>query len=132
VFCQNKQEDKMPIKYQENVIGAWAFLAGLILALLVGIFTRSGTNPFVLGVLAIIGLIMGFFVSEKDVQTFLLASVSLVIVSFAGIQGLVLDAAIRGINIGSIVSSVLGTLLVMFVPSTIVVALKTVFSITKK
>jgi len=60
-----------------------------------------------------------------------LASVSLVIVSFAGIQGLVLSAAILGIDIGKILSTVLGTLLVLFVPATIIVALKTVFSLAK-
>jgi hypothetical protein len=122
----------MPIRYKENIIGAWAFLFGIVLAIIVGVFFRTNTNPIILGVLALLGLFLGFFVSEKNVQTFLLASVSLVIVSFAGIQGLVLDAAIRGINIGKLVSSVLGTLLVMFVPATIVVALKTMFSLAKK
>ncbi|MFH1289835.1 MAG: hypothetical protein ABIH92_00325 [Nanoarchaeota archaeon] len=122
----------MPIRYRESVIGAWAFLIGMILAVLVGIFGRNQTNPLFLGILALLGLIVGYFVTEKEVQTFLLASVSLVIVSFAGIQGLVLDAAIRGVSIGRIISSVLGALLVMFVPATIVVALKTVFSIAKK
>ena len=53
------------------------------------------------------------------------------IVSFAGIQGLVLSAAVMGINIGDLVASILGTLLVMFVPATIIVALKTVFSLAK-
>ena len=124
----------MPIKSRENLFGAWAFLAGIVLAVLVGvvgIFAGDRTSPWVLGVLAILGLVVGYFVSEKNVQTFLLASVSLVIVSFAGIQGLVLDAAIRGIAIGRIVSAVLGALLVLFVPATVVVALKVVFSIAK-
>ena len=121
----------MPIRSRENLIGAWAFLIGIVLAVLVGIFAESKTNPVILGILALLGLVVGFFVVEKNVQTFLLASVSLVIVSFAGIQGLVLDAAIRGIAIGRIVSSILGTLLVLFVPATIVVALKTVFSLAK-
>lgn len=122
----------MPIRYRESLWGAWAFLIGIVLAVLVGIFAESRTSPIVLGILALLGIILGFFVSEKEVQTFLLAAVSLVIVSFAGIQGLVLDAAIRGVNIGKIVSSVLGTLLVLFVPATIVVVLKTVFAIAKR
>ena len=122
----------MPIKYHENLFGAYAFLIGIILAIIVGIFFRTKTSPIILGILALLGLLLGFFVSEKEVRTFLIAAVSLVIVSFAGIQGLVLDAAIRGINIGRLVSSVLGTLLVMFVPATIIVALKTMFSLAKK
>ena len=121
----------MPIKSRENLFGAWAFLAGIVLAVLVGILAGDKTSPWILGVLAILGLVVGYFVSEKNVQTFLLDSVSLVIVSFAGIQGLVLDAAIRGIAIGRLVSAVLGALLVLFVPATIVVALKVVFSLAK-
>lgn len=120
----------MPIKSRENLIGAWAFLFGIVLAVLIGLFAGDRTNPVILGILAILGLVVGFSVSQKDIQTFLLASVSLVIVSFAGIQGLVLSAAVMGINIGMFVASTLGALLVLFVPATIIVALKTVFSIS--
>ena len=121
----------MSIRARENLIGAWAFLIGSVLALLVGFFMGDRINPLILGVLALLGIVVGYFVAEKDSKTFLLAAVSLVIVSFAGIQGLVLSAAILGIGIGKIISSVLGTLLVLFVPATIVVALKTVFSIAR-
>ncbi|MBI2451830.1 hypothetical protein HYV50_01990 [Candidatus Pacearchaeota archaeon] len=118
----------MPIRARENLISAWAFLIGIIIAVLIGVFAEQ-RNSLVLGILAVLGLIVGYFVSEYEAQTFLLASVSLVIVSFAGIQGLVLDAAIRGIEIGKIVSAILSALLVLFVPATIIVALKTVFSL---
>jgi hypothetical protein len=125
----------MPIRSRESLIGAWAFLAGIILAVVVGVFaTFVGTanaTPIVLSLLAVLGLVVGYFVSEKDVQTFLLASVSLVIVSFAGIQGLVLSAAVSGININELITSVLGALLFLFIPATIVVALKTVFSLAR-
>jgi len=120
----------MPIRARENLVGAWAFLIGLILAVLAGIFSGIRSSQWILGLLALLGIVVGYFVSEKEVRTFLIASVSLVIVSFAGIQGLVLDAAIRGVAIGRIVSSVLSALLVLFVPATIIVALKTVFSLS--
>src|SRR3989344_1602019 len=111
----------MGIRARENVIGAWAFLLGLIIALLVGIlaglFDSVQITPIVLGVLAVLGIVVGFCVSEKDVQTFLLASVSLVLVSYTGISGIVLGAAVKGINIGGIVSSILQTLLALFVPA---------------
>jgi len=122
----------MPIKSRENLIGAWAFLFGIILAVVVGLFAGENTSPIILGILAILGLVVGFSVSEKNVQTFLFASVSLVIVSFAGMQGLVLSAAVMGISIGKIVASILGTLLVLFVPAAIIVSLKTVFSIASR
>jgi len=122
----------MAIRSRENLIGAWAFFVGIILAVAIGIIASDNINPLILGILAILGLVVGYFVAEEHAKDFLLASVSLVIVSFAGIQGLVLSAAIVGIDIGSILSSILGALLVLFVPATIVVALKTVFCISKK
>ncbi len=120
----------MPIRARENLVSAWAFLIGLILAIIVGILSGSKTSQWILGILALLGFVVGYFVSEKESKTFLLASVALVIVSFAGIQGLVLDAAIRGVAIGRILTSVLSALLVLFVPATIVVAIKMVFSIS--
>ena len=121
----------MSIKSRENLVGAYAVLAGIVLALLIGFFAGQNTNPLILGILSLLGLIVGFFVAESHVQTFLLASISLVIVSSAGMQGLVLSAAVMGINIGKIITSLLGALLFLFVPATIVVALKTVFSLAK-
>ncbi len=124
----------MPIRSRENLIGAWAFLLGVLLAIsggLVAGLSQTIINKVVLGLLALIGLVAGYFVPEREVRTFLLASVSLVIVSYSGISGLVLSAAISGIDIGRLISSVLGALLVLFVPATIIVALKTVFAIAQ-
>lgn len=127
----------MPIKARENVIGAWAFLFGIILAVSTGFLSAGKASPLVLIILAVLGIVISFFVAEKNVQTFLLASVSLVIVSFAGIQGLVSSATVfgvntvTGVNIGRIGVSILGALLVLFIPSTIIVALKTVFSLAR-
>ena len=118
------------IRARENVIGAWAFFAGVVIAILVGIFAGDKINPLVMGILALLGIVVGFFVAQKDVQTFLLASVSLVIVSYMGISGLLLGAAISGIYLGQVISHVMQTLLALFVPATIIVAIKTVFSIS--
>jgi hypothetical protein len=123
------------IRSRENLLGARVFLVGLILAVVVGLFSGNNFfalyNPLILGIMAVLGIVVGYFVAEKDVQTFLLASVALVIVSYAGISGLVLGAAISGLGIGKMISSVLQTLLALFVPATIIVAIKTVFSISK-
>jgi hypothetical protein len=45
-------------------------------------------------------------------------------------SGMVLNAAISGVQIGRVISAVLGTLLMLFVPAAILVAMKTVFSIS--
>ncbi|OGZ70445.1 MAG: hypothetical protein A2904_00575 [Candidatus Staskawiczbacteria bacterium RIFCSPLOWO2_01_FULL_33_9] len=128
----------MPIRSQENLIAAWAFLIAVILAVVGGLVTtligqnNETANQSLMGLLSILGLVVGYFVAEKDVKTFLFASVSLVIVSFAGIQGGVLSAAILGIvNVNKLITNVLGALMFLFVPATIIVALKTVFSIAR-
>jgi len=125
----------MTIKSRENLIGAWSFLIGIILAIGIGLAASFSNqikiNPMLLGILAILGMVVGYFVSEKDSKTFLMASVSIVLVSFAGIQGLMISAAIGGIEIGKVITTVLGTLLFLFVPATIMVAIKTAFSIAR-
>lgn len=126
----------MAIKSHENSIGAWAFLIGIVLAFIVGIFSGNYSNPLLLTIIGVLGLIVGYFVPEKDVQTFLFASAASLIASFAGIQGLASDVALRGITVSGVqitrmMISILGALLFLFIPATIVVAVKTVFSIAK-
>jgi uncharacterized membrane protein len=122
----------MAIRSRENLWGAWAFLIGVVLALVAGILSFGSIHPIILGILAVLGLVIGFVnVSDKDVNTFLITGVSLVIVSFAGIQG-ISGAEIIGINIGKIIASTLGALLVLLVPATIVVAIKSLFSIAQR
>lgn len=124
----------MAIRSKENTFGAWAFLIGVVLALAVGVLSASLGNlhTIILVALVIIGLIVGFInVSPKNINTFLMAAVSLVIVSFAGAEG-IRAIEFLNINIGSIISSTLGALLVMLVPATIVVAIKSLFSISQQ
>lgn len=127
----------MPIKSRENLIGAWSFLAGVVLAVIVGIIAGSQPNPWILLILVFLGLVVGYFVSQEDVKTFLFASVSVVIASFAGIQGFAADIALRGVSISGVEIvknsiSILVALLFLFIPATIIVALKTVFSLAKR
>ena len=123
----------MAIRSRENVVGAWAFLIGIVLALLGGVLSSifGYWNPIVLGLLMVLGLVVGFIgVAPNDVQKFLTAAVSLVIVSYAG------SAGVRNIEflewqIGNVVSSTLGALLVLLVPATVVVAIRSLFSVSQ-
>ena len=128
----------MVIRARENLIGAWAFLIGIILAILIGIFTgvSLSLSPVFLLILSALGLVVGYFVAEKDVNTFLFASVAVVFVSFAGVQGIanaagLVGVTVSGINFIKIFGATLSALVFLFVPATIIVALKTVFSISK-
>jgi len=122
----------MVIKSKEGLISAWAFFIGIIIAIIVGFvsnLTGREVDPFILTVLVVLGLIVGYFVAEENVQSFLLASVSVVLVCFAGLQSLVLRAAIGGFDISQLMTAILASLLLLFIPATIIVAIKTVFSL---
>lgn len=125
----------MAIKARENLVGAWAFLIGVIIATVGGIILSFGysVNPIILALLAVLGLVAGFAVSVDDNigSKFLLVAVSLVIVSFAGQQGLS-DVAFGSIRIGQIVSATLAGLLALLVPATIVVAIKSLFTLAQR
>ena len=108
----------------------------IILAVIVGIFTTGYANPIILLMIIALGLIVGYFIPEKDARTFLFASVAALLASFAGIQGFAANfsltgVSVSGIGIGKIINSTLSAMLFFFVPATIMVALKTVFSISK-
>ncbi len=102
-------------------IGGWAFIIGVLLAVIFGFL---GTSASFSWLLLILGLIVGLLnITDKETQPFLLAGVVLVIVGQFG---------------GSVFSSVPGiggifnALIQLFAPATVIVALKSVFMIAKK
>lgn len=128
----------MVIKAQENSVGAWAFLIGVVLAIIIGVITKlipipalAAYNSAIYAVLVLLGLIVGFSINAtgKDSQTFLIAGAILVIVSKFGMESVI--GSLIGIGIGEFVSTIFAALLVLFVPATIVVAIKAVFGIAK-
>ncbi len=123
----------MAIRSRENIIGAWAFLIGVVLALLGGMLSAlfGHLNAIVLGSLLFIGIIIGVIgVAPNDISKFLTVSVSLVIVSYAGTAG-VRNIEFLNWELGNIVSSTLGALLVLLVPASIIVAIRSMFSISQ-
>lgn len=119
------------MKSKENLIGAWVFLIGVILAVITGLFQSLlglSTSTMLYGFLVVIGLLIGIMnAGDKDSITFLLATLSLVIVSGMGQSTLIFLSNLSPVL--SKLSAILSSLLVMFIPATIIVALKVVFSI---
>ena len=128
----------MVIKSKENSLGAWAFLIGVILAIAIGVATSTflsipaitAYSAQIYAILVILGLIVGFVnVGAKDSETFMIAGAILVIVSKFGMDAV--KGSLIGIGIGDVVTSIFSALLILFVPATIIVALKRVFSVAK-
>ena len=113
-------------KVGQNIIGAWAFLIGIILAIIVGLLgllEGPSVETWTI-VLVLLGVIIGLLnVIGTEVKEFLMAGAVLVIVSALGGQ------AMLSVNY---IGPMLQALIVLFVPVTIIVALKAVFSIARK
>jgi hypothetical protein len=120
------------VRSKENLIGAYAFLVGVVFAVVIGLtqklFGITYSNvPYAF--LVILGIIIGFLnVGGKDSLTFLIASLALVIVSGFGQSALIY---VSNIPILSSLTAILASLLLLFIPATIIVALKTVFNIAR-
>ncbi len=129
----------MVIKSKENSIGAWAFLVGVILAIIIALIKVFSIDAFVKFnqlfyiILLVMGVIIGSInVRSKDINTFLLAGTVIVIASKFGLDGFAdrFGGSLLAINIGLMGQEIFGALLVLFLPAVIIVALKSVFSIT--
>ncbi|OIO41304.1 hypothetical protein COU56_02320 [Candidatus Pacearchaeota archaeon CG10_big_fil_rev_8_21_14_0_10_31_9] len=102
-------------------LGGWAFLVGVILAVILGVLGPvSGTW---LIVLVVIGLVIGLLnVTGREVKPFLLSGVVLIIASALG-QNVMADV--------QILDNILQALLAIFVPATVIVAIKNVFTLAR-
>lgn len=78
-----KQLKRKNMKPNLTIIGHWAFIGGLIVAVLAG-FVEVPALPLVLFVL---GLIVGFLnITEKENTPFLVAVIALLLIGVAGLQ----------------------------------------------
>ncbi len=106
-----------------STIGSWAFLLGVIIAVIIGFLQTSGFTSGVAWLLVLIGLIVGILnIADKEVQSYLMAGTVLVIVASLG-SGVF--AQVKPLD------SVLNAFLFLFEPSKVVVALRHVFSIAR-
>ena len=126
------------ITSRENSIGAWAFLIAVVFAIVIGLAislmplsSLTKYSSVVYLILVILGLIVGASINTagRDSQTFLITGAIIVIVSRFGMESVI--SSLIGIGIGDVVSSAFAALLALFIPATIIVALKTVFGLAK-
>ena len=119
-------------------MGAWAFFIAVVLAVVVGVFTSLIPIPaltkyssYIYLILVILGIIVGSSINTtgRDSQSFLITGAVIVIVSKFGMESVI--SSLIGIGAGDIASSIFASLLALFVPATIIVAIKTVFRMAK-
>lgn len=104
-----------------NLIGSWAFLIGVVLAVILGIWGNiSVTFTYIL---VVAGLLIGLLnIADKEATPFLMSGAVLIIASSLG------GGAVNSIKF---LPGILTALLTVFVPATIIVAIKNVFTLAK-
>ena len=116
----------------EKQIGNYSFIIGVIVAIVLGLAAPKlgSAATWLWSLLIVLGLVVGFLnVSGKETKDFLLVTVSLVVVAFAG------SAQINSWTnvevIGSYLKAIFDSILALVVPASVVVALKEVWELAK-
>ena len=109
-------------------IGPWAFVLGIVIALLAGFATTTVDTTLVL-VLAVLGIIVGFLnVSDKEVVKFLVSTLAFMIA--ASSLNVVFAKLPESVGIGlSLAMSYIG---VFVAPAAAIVAIKALYDIAKE
>jgi hypothetical protein len=77
-------------------MGVWAFIIGLILAVIIALVSGSSPQPWGVIVLALLGAIVGILnISGRETQMFLIATIGFLI-SFQAIGNVVRELALAG------------------------------------
>jgi uncharacterized membrane protein len=110
-----------------DMIGKWAFVIGVILAIAVGLLGQMNTAVIV--ILMLLGLVIGFLnVTGKEAAQFLVAGVSIIIAGSLG------TGAFVGVNnsVTATLVNIFGAISVLVVPAVIIVAIREVFVLAKE
>jgi hypothetical protein len=113
-------------------IGVWAFIIGIVLALLGGIIVSliGEGQAAVTAILLVLGLIVGFFnVGKNEVKDYLIAAVSLVIVTFMG-SSIMANLDTLGM-LGNYLQYVFAAIMTFVIPATIIVAVKEIYGLSR-
>ncbi|MBW2981805.1 hypothetical protein KY343_02890 [Candidatus Woesearchaeota archaeon] len=111
-----------------EAIGKWAFLIGVVLAIIAGIGAGAGAtwavNPWIALIIVILGLVIGFVnITASEVQPFLIAALALFAFSFANLG--VINTLIP--YLGSVLNSAVSFIALLVGPAALVVALRAVY-----
>jgi hypothetical protein len=106
-----------------SMIGFWAFIIGLIVAVVAGILMPQ--NQIIIIVLIILGLIIGFLnITAKEMLLFLVATIALIVVGNV-------FAPLKTLMIGAILGSMLSYVATLMAPAAIVAAIKALWAVGK-
>ena len=106
----------------DNRLGRWAFIIGIILAILAGFFAV----PWLAIILFVLGVIVGFLnITGEEAVSFLIAVVALMLIGIVTVQGF----AFLGVTISDWIQTVLGNFIAFVAPAGLIVAIKVVLTL---
>jgi hypothetical protein len=115
-------------------VGAYAFMIGVLLALIAGIWVGLGSmsaqvTSVITALLVVLGLIVGFLnVSEEETSKFLMASVAVMIALFTA--GNAIESQIQTLGgLGKMMWAIMMNINIFVFPATIIVAIRAIFSV---
>ena len=108
-----------------EMIGKWAFIIGIALAIIAGLIQGIYEIPYLILILVISGLIVGFLnIAEKDTVKLLVA-----IIALMGVGGITISV-IPAINM--YLESILSNIIIFASGAGLIVAIKAIIETTKK
>jgi len=116
----------------EKQIGNYSFVIGVVIAVVLGLAsTRLGNaTEWLWSFLVLFGLIVGLLnVSGKETKEFLMVTVALVLVAYAGKSQIESWSTVK--VIGPYLKGIFDSILAFVIPASVVVALKDVWSLAK-
>jgi len=115
----------MKEKSSVQKIGSWAFIIGLVIAIIAGFWPLGAVMT---SILIVLGLLVGFLnIAGHETNSFLFATLVLVVVSSMG-GNLLSKISI----VGPILESVFSAMVVFIIPAAVVVALKAIYALAKE
>lgn len=115
-------------------MGHYAFLIGIVIAVLTGIFGGIWNVAYTAAFLVFLGLIVGFMnISRKETTPFLVAAIALIMIGTAGITSMTsLLGVIISVDFGEYITAILTNFVAFVSPAALVVALKAIWTIEKR
>jgi len=110
---------------KEQEYGSWAFIIGVVIAIILGLFGDivTGAERAVAYVLIVIGLIVGMAnMRQREVFNFLVSAIALLAVGAAGLQNIEL--------IGRFIEAILRYIIAFVAPATLVISLKAIYDLS--
>lgn len=113
--------DMVPPKPKGNLVGSWAFIIGFIIAIITGIASMwdFASNEVLIFLLITCGILIGFLnIRDHESKEFMIAGAILVFMCWLGLAT---------INKIEVYANILYALQTLFIPATIIVALRSLF-----